>query len=118
MKKSTKAAVYSAFIFPGVGLYWLKQYARGSVFFVPALVATLYIMRGFIQVSSELNAKIQVNPEQYLDLAYLLNAVTLSIAKSMPYLSQAKWFFIASWVLSIASSYFAGLNQEKKDGKI
>lgn len=117
MKKSTKAALYSAFVFPGVGLYWLKQYARGSVFFIPALLATLYIMKGLIVVSGELNANIQTNPEAYLDTTFLVNAVMLSVVKNIPYLIQAKWFFVAAWLLSIASSYFAGLNYEKKETK-
>ncbi len=117
MQKSTKAALYSAFIFPGAGLYWLKQYARGSVFFIPALIATLYIMNGLILVSGELNAKVETNPDAYLDFPFLVSAIRSSISNNIPYLNQAKWFFIAAWLLSIASSYFAGLNYEKKEVK-
>lgn len=117
MQKSTKAVLYSAFIFPGVGLYWLKQYRRGSVFFIPALIATLYIMNGLILVSSELNTKVETNPEAYLDMAFLVSAVTSSITANIPYLNQAKWFFIAAWLLSIASSYFIGLSFDKKEVK-
>ncbi|MES2822183.1 MAG: hypothetical protein V4732_01185 [Pseudomonadota bacterium] len=114
MKKSTKAALYSAFVFPGVGLYWLKQYARGSVFFIPALIAMLYIMNGLLLVSGEINAKAAIDPEIYLDFTFLVSAITSSIANNIPYLIQAKWFFIAAWLLSIASSYFVGLSQDKK----
>jgi hypothetical protein len=113
MQKSTKAALYSAFVFPGVGLYWLKQYGRGSIFFIPALIAMLYIMNGLLLVSGEINTKAAINPDIYLDFAFLLSAITSSIAKNIPYLIQAKWFFIAAWLLSIASSYFVGLSQDK-----
>ncbi|MES2673996.1 MAG: hypothetical protein V4660_07120 [Pseudomonadota bacterium] len=114
MQKSTKAALYSAFVFPGVGLFWLKQYGRGSIFFIPALIATLYIMNGLLLVSGELNAKAALNPEIYLDVTFLVSAITSSIVKNIPYLVQAKWFFITAWLLSIASSYFVGLSQDKK----
>lgn len=114
MQKSTKAALYSAFVFPGVGLYWLKEYGRGSIFFIPALIAMLYILNGLILVSGEINAKAVTNPDMYLDVAFLISAITSSIARNIPYLIQAKWFFIAAWLLSIASSYVVGLKQDKK----
>jgi hypothetical protein len=113
MKKSTKAALYSCFVFPGAGLYWLKLYKPGSLFFIPACVAVVYILQGLATVSAELNAQVALNPNAYMDFAFLINAVSVSIANNIPYLQHAKWLFIASWVMSIFSSYFAGKKSEE-----
>ena len=43
MKKSTKALLLSAFVFPGLGQIALKRYKRGLLFVIPVLVSTIYI---------------------------------------------------------------------------
>jgi len=112
MKKSSKAALYSAVIFPGAGLYLLKHYVRGSVFFIPALLAILYIMNGFRAVVNELSEKLKLDPYGLLDVTKLFRDITTSIDLHIPLYHQAISLFIVSWIISIVSSYFAGRKQE------
>ena len=112
MKKSTKAALYSALIFPGAGLYLLTHYVRGSVFFIPALLAILYIINGFRAVMSELSEKLKLDPYGLLDITRLLHDITASINLHIPLYHQAISLFIVSWIISTISSYFAGKKQE------
>lgn len=117
MKKSSKAALLSALVFPGVGLYLLKLYVRGSIFFIPALLAILYIIHGLGPVTNELSGKLQVNPYELLDSARLSKDIMASIDSHMPFYHQAVSLFIVSWIISIVSSYFAGRKQEIDDSQ-
>ena len=117
MKKSTKAALFSAVIFPGAGLYLLKHYVRASIFFVPALIAIIYIVNGINTVVQEVTAKASANPNALLDTSRLSNEILAGIASHMPFYHQATWLFVISWIISIVSSYFAGKRQELLDAQ-
>ena len=112
MKKSNKAALLSALVFPGVGLYFLKLYVRGSAFFIPALLALIYIIHGLGPVTQELSGKLQLNPYELLDSARLSKDITASLDRHIPLYHQATSLFLISWIISIISSYFAGRKQE------
>ncbi len=45
MTKSTKAALLSGLVFPGIGHFVLKQYLRGSILMLVALMAMSAIVR-------------------------------------------------------------------------
>ena len=49
MKRSSKAALLSGLVFPGIGHMVLKQYLRGSVLMLSALVAFSVIVTGIFQ---------------------------------------------------------------------
>ena len=44
MRKSIKAVLLSALVFPGIGHFALKRYQRGLIFFVPALLSLSLIV--------------------------------------------------------------------------
>ena len=44
MRRSTKATLYSAFIFPGIGQFVVKKYLLGTLFLVTAIAATTLII--------------------------------------------------------------------------
>ncbi|HWV16489.1 MAG TPA: hypothetical protein VN030_13735 [Cellvibrio sp.] len=117
MKKSTKAALYSALIFPGAGLYLLKHYVRGNVFLLPALAAILYVIYGITTVTRELSEKVAQNPNAFLDISKLSSDISASIAVHIPFYHQAISLFVLSWIISTISSYFAGKKQELDDTK-
>ena len=115
MKKSTKAALFSTVIFPGVGLYFLKRYLRGSIFFIPALLAILYIIHGISNVMHEVIEKLKLHPSEATNISHLTSTITESINIHLPFYHQAITLFIASWLLSIGSSYFVGKKLETED---
>ena len=116
MKPSIKAAVYSAFIFPGAGLWALGQKGRAAVFAVPAIVAVMYMMVGTWGIArkiadglaNEILATGQIN----IHLGAILAQVHQAVAES-PNLENAQWIFVASWIISIFSSYAVGRLQEQ-----
>lgn len=117
MKKSTKAALFSGLLFPGTGLYFLKLYVRGSIFFVPALLTIIYIGKGLSAVMDELSAKINANPNIASDLSGLSQSIQVSINNHIPLYDQAIWLFVFAWIISTISSYFAGKKQELADSQ-
>ncbi len=50
MDKATKAALFSALLFPGWGQFYLKRYKRGLVFILPVLIGTLALAWSVVQV--------------------------------------------------------------------
>lgn len=116
MKPSIKAALYSAFIFPGAGLWELGQKARAAVFAVPALIAVLYMMVGAWgiawKIADELIIEIQATGQINIDLWGILTQVRQAMAES-PNLENAQWILVIAWLLSIASSYAVGKLQEQ-----
>ncbi len=117
MKKSTKAALYSGLLFPGAGLYFLKHYVRGSVFFIPALVTIVYILNGVTQVMAQFSEQAKSDPTTLLNSQSLFNDITTSLQTHMPLYNQAVTLFLLSWVISTVSSYFAGRKQEMQDSR-
>ena len=113
MKKSTKAALYSALLFPGVGLLLLKQYKRAAIFILPAALITFYILREAMNIAHILADKITsgILP---MDIAIITAEVTRMEQQLKVQLSDAIWLLIICWALSIFSSYFVGKKLETK----
>lgn len=118
MKKSTKAALFSGLIFPGTGLFLLKHYVRGSIFFIPALLALIYVCSGVSAAMDEVSKKISANPNMLYDIAGLVGNVQASISSHIPLYHQAISLFAFAWIISTISSYFAGKKQELEDKQI
>ena len=118
MEKSTKAALFSALIFPGAGLFWLKHYWRAALFMVPAIAAAWYIFTCMQYVSNVLTKRI-TEGSIYIDILNINQAITQISAESQKiiaaqhfHMDAAQWAFIAAWICSIVSSYFAGKKLE------
>lgn len=118
MKKSTKAVLYSALVFPGAGLWWLKHYKRALVFIIPALAALWYLCSTLYDSIAPVYAKmlrdaeegiLVVDPSNMSALYIkLYQEIQQSIAVHQDQLYIAKAILIAAWICSIASSYFVG----------
>ena len=50
MDKATKAALFSALLFPGWGQFYLKRYKRGLVFIVPVLASALALVWSIVEI--------------------------------------------------------------------
>ncbi len=122
MKKATKAALYSAIIFPGAGLLWLKHYTRAAVFITPTLIALWYLCSTLYNSVAPVYAKmlndaqegiLVVDPSN-LDSLYLKlsQEIYQSIASHQDQLYVAKAVLVAAWLCSIVSSYFLGKKQD------
>lgn len=118
MKKSTKAALFSALIFPGLGLLWLKHYARAAIFMVPSLIAFWYLCSTLYQAIAPLYASLLRDAEEGVlildpaNMSALIEQVQQSIASHQNQLFVAKAVIVAAWICSIISSYFLGTKHD------
>lgn len=116
MKLSTKAALFSAFLFPGAGLLLLRHYQRAAIFGIPALLAAGYLLTRIWkiaqQIADNLSQEILATGQMALDTSAIANQMHEAISQT-PGMQEAQWVFIASWILSIFSSYAVGKSKEQ-----
>ncbi|HTF96881.1 MAG TPA: hypothetical protein VL995_12165 [Cellvibrio sp.] len=110
MSYAWRAAISSACIFPGAGLFLLRHYVRGCVFAVPALIIILMLFKNLITVSMAMSARLDQEAREgnlSLDFIGMFHELHGALFAS-PYWQDGKWILLASWLLSIMSSYFVG----------
>jgi hypothetical protein len=118
MKKANKAALYSALVFPGAGLLWLKHYQRAAIFIIPTSAALWYLCSSLYNSIAPIYAKmlrdaeegiLVVDPSNMSSLYIkLYQEIQQSLALHQDQLFIAKTILIAAWICSIISSYLAG----------
>jgi hypothetical protein len=120
MKKSTKAALFSAIILPSAGHFYLKRYLRGVMLAVPFLIASTYLLNLAVERASEIiekvmSGQIPYDPEA---ISALISAQSAQSADSGTHSSQiATWTLIVCWVIGVIDSYRLGSLQEKIDSE-
>ena len=108
--QAKRAAILSATIFPGAGLFFLRHYVRACIFAVPALLVIIMLFVNLFSVAWQLNAEMSAEAAKgnfAIDVVHMWDTLHGAIFAS-PYWAQGKWILLASWLLSIISSYFAG----------
>lgn len=108
--QAKRAAILSATIYPGAGLFFLGSYVRGCIFAVPPTLIIIMLFKNLFAVAFKLNAEISAAAERgnlSIDLNHMWSSLHGALFTS-PYWEQGKWLLLASWVLSIISSYYAG----------
>jgi len=108
--QAKRAAILSATIFPGAGLFFLRHYLRGCIFALPAALVIIMLFKNLFAVAFRLNAEMATEVEKgnyAIDISHMWNSLHGALFTS-PYWDQGKWILLASWILSIISSYFAG----------
>jgi uncharacterized membrane protein len=106
MKASTKAALISALVFPGLGHLVLRKGARGLLFLVPAAVAVIYLLRSVLQLMDQLVAEIN-SGALALDPIMILERVHASGIDN-PMTNLASLVCLLCWVGSIADALWLG----------
>lgn len=108
MNKATKAALFSALLFPGWGQFYLKRYIRGLFFIVPILIGTLTLAWTIIQVSAKI---IRATPfkKGTVQLGNIIQ-VTADALKAIDfsYFLLMLLLIAALWILSILDAYQLG----------
>lgn len=108
--QAKRAAILSATIFPGAGLFFLRHYLRGCIFALPAALVIIMLFKNLFAVAFKLNEEMAAEIEKgnlAIDIGHMWNSLHGAMFAS-PYWEQGKWILLASWILSIISSYFAG----------
>lgn len=108
MKKSTKAALLSALVFPGAGHLFLKRYKIGAVLAGASFAAIYYLTSKTVERVLQITEKIQSG-----DVPLDVEAITELVSKQATgaetqLLNIATVTFIVCWLVGIIGSYRAG----------
>jgi hypothetical protein len=114
MKKSVKAALWSAFAFPGAGHFFLKRTLRGMVLFVPATAAIIFLVRGLLEQAEFVMNRIEsgaATPDVQA-IGALLDA-----APATQMTNIAGWVIVVCWILGIIDAYQLGSIEDKANDR-
>jgi len=113
MNKSVKAALLSAFIFPGAGHFFLKKYFIGTILSGTAFVTLYVVVTNLVERALQIAEKLQSGEVQ-------LDVETISeLVSSQPTGAEAQSLSIAMvvltvvWLAGITDSYRIGKAQDK-----
>jgi len=114
MRRSTKAALLSGLVFPGVGHLVLKQYLRGSILMLAVLVALIVIITKAVEQALVIVDKINSGeiPLESVTITELASQSTGAADGSI--LNIAVLVVVACWLIGIIDSYRLGIHQEKQ----
>lgn len=112
MKKSTKAALLSGLIFPGVGQLYLKKYLSALVLLGAACFMIYFIFVNALEQATQIVERIQ-NGEAAADLTSITGMVSAQSASEEGLLNMAPTAFLFIWVLGIVHAYSLGRRQDK-----
>lgn len=108
MKKSSKAALLSALIFPGLGHLYLKKYFSGIILMGLSLAGILYIVSVTVDRALQIVDKIQsgaISP----DVDAIMQALAQqSGGAGANLLNVATTVVVVCWIVGIVDSYRLG----------
>jgi hypothetical protein len=115
MKKSTKAVLLSALVFPGMGHLSLKKYIPAIVLVTVSFASIYYTMTKSVENALQIVEKMQIDYNQP-DVAAIIDSVSQQPAGNDAYLIDiASTVFVICWLFGIVDSYRVGRAQDKKD---
>jgi len=113
MKRSSKAALLSGLIFPGIGHLFLRHYLRGSALLVASLAALSIILTRAYQHALLVVDQI-TGGDIPLDTGAIAQAISDSASTADSRVdSIAVIVLVACWLAGIIDSYRLGAAQEK-----
>jgi hypothetical protein len=112
MTRSTKAALLSGLVFPGIGHIVLKRYLRGSVLMASTLIALSVIVTSAVRQALAVVDKVN-SGELTLDTGAIAELVATSSSGAEGSIINIAMLVIAvCWVIGIVDSYRIGKAQE------
>lgn len=113
MKRPVKAALLSAFVFPGVGHFLLKKPIPGAVLAGTAFSALWFLITKTVERTLQIAEKIQ-SGEVQLDVATISELTSQQATGSdAQLLNIAAAALLISWLIGIVDSYRVGRALEK-----
>ncbi len=120
MKKSTKAALLSAFAFPGIGHMYLRRYISGLILIGASLFGLYPMIATTLESALQIVEKIQGGSGQP-DVAAIADAVAgqlIETGSGAHPAEIASAIFIICWIIGIIDSYRIGHAQEKNKVRV
>jgi TM2 domain-containing membrane protein YozV len=107
LKASSKAALLSALIFPGVGQIYLKRYLRGLIPMVLVLTGLGVLVARATFRALEIIEKMQAAGGA-IDMNVAANLAATSAASGDPYSSPIILGMFCCWTFSVIDAYMLG----------
>jgi TM2 domain-containing membrane protein YozV len=108
MNKSVKVALLSAFVFPGVGHFYLKKHLVGSLLAGAAFAAIYLVVSKALELAVQIADKIQ-SGEVQLDVAAITELLLRQpTGAEAQLLNVASSVFIICWLIGMIDSYRVG----------
>jgi hypothetical protein len=112
MKRSTKAALLSGLVFPGLGHMYLKRYIHGIILSVGAASAIYFIVSAVVATALEITEKIESGGIP-LDMRAITDLVSQQTSAAEQPTNLAMIALVVCWVIGVADSYRQGRAYEK-----
>ncbi|NOX68078.1 MAG: hypothetical protein GXP15_02740 [Gammaproteobacteria bacterium] len=113
MKKSTKSALLSALVFPGLGHLLLKHYLRGSILIVVALTASTAIVTIVVRQALAIIDQISLG-DNPVDVGSVVTMASNSTSDSASVIVNLSAIVLGlCWLFGIIDSYKLGVKQEQ-----
>jgi len=116
MKRSTKAVLLSALVFPGVGHLYLKRWAVGIVLLGVAAYAVYSIVSVTMSIAMDVAQKID-SSGLAPDVATITDLVTQQLSDKEQATDMAAMAFAACWLMGVIGSYIHGRTQDQLDAR-
>jgi hypothetical protein len=115
MRRSTKAALISGLVLPGLGHVFLRKYLVGLVLLCLAGWSIYEVVITAVDTALDIASEIE-SGSVVLDSASLSQLVAQRSQYAEGSTNIPVWVLIASWVIGIADSYRVGRAQERQEG--
>lgn len=113
MKRSTKAALFSGLIFPGLGHMILKQYLRGSILMLTGLIALSVIVAVAVNRALAVMERID-SGEVPLDTGAITELASSSVGSADNSIVNISFVvLVGCWLFGIVDSHRLGKAQER-----
>jgi len=116
MKVSYKAALLSAFVFPGVGQIYLKRYWRGLVIIFFVFIGLGYLIwSATVSVLHRLDDAMVKVQGGTANLQELSDIVGSNMLNTDPYYNAVFYVIVCIWIFAIIDAYRIGKQKEFQD---
>ncbi len=112
MKKSTKAALLSALLFPGAGHIFLNKYISGIALGGVSLAAIYYLISKTVESALQIIEETQGNVQlDVITITELLSKQSAGVESQLLNIAMAA--LIICWLIGIVDSYRVGCLRDK-----
>ncbi|MCP4433832.1 MAG: hypothetical protein GY806_22915 [Gammaproteobacteria bacterium] len=114
MRRSQKAALFSAFLFPGSGHFLLKKHVQGGLLSSVTILCVWALLSTALEKAQEISLKIQ-SGEIPLDITRITDEVTKQAAGGGTQIADiATYILVICWLVGIVDSFRIGRILDKR----
>lgn len=114
MKRSTKAVLLSALVFPGLGHLYLKRWVAGGLIICIAAFSVYYIFSIAMDIALDVSQQIETGAIP-ADITTISDLVSLQLSGMEQTTDLASIVLLLCWIAGIVGSYWQGRSQDKLD---